>query len=371
MRRRIAILCGVIMATTARGQAQRVVPLPQPDAVLAHEFSGITAVRELSDGRVLVVDRVERALYVADFGGNVVNRIGSNGSGPREYRQPMSLLAVGGDSTILPDDFNGRWLMLAGTEIAGTIGGDDPVFTGGTRTPNGSDAGGKLVATKAIVAGAVTPGTMPRRDSILLVRVQRATGAQDTLAMLRARPSVIRTEGPSNAPTAVSVVMNPLTSSEQATMYPDGWIAIARLDPYRVEWIAPTGQRVSGPSLPTERVPLDDREQRAYLQREADQSGRPVRDPAGLPDWPAFLPPFLGNALTPATDGTLWIRRTASTRNLRPPYDVVRRNGELAARVATGNDVTVLGFGRGVVYTAFTDENGIQKLQRRPMPRIN
>jgi hypothetical protein len=122
--------------------------------------------------------------------------------------------------------------------------------------------------------------------------------------------------------------------------------------------------------LPFERVRLDDQERRAYLQRESDRSGRPAREPGDLPEWPEFVPPYLGNALIPASDGTLWIQRTPSTRNVMPPYDVINRRGELAARISTGKDVNVIGFGVRVVYTVATDDNGIQTLQRRPMPTV-
>jgi hypothetical protein len=56
--------------------------------------------------------------------------------------------------------------------------------------------------------------------------------------------------------------------------------------------------------------------------------------------------------------------------NPNPPYDVVDRSGSLIARVAPGKDVQVIGFGRGVVFTVATDDNGIQTLQRRPYPTL-
>jgi len=82
------------------------------------------------------------------------------------------------------------------------------------------------------------------------------------------------------------------------------------------------------------------------------------------------MPPFLGEALLTAPDGNLWIRRTPTATNAEPPYDVIDRSGALVARVAAGKDVQVVGFGRASVFTVATDDNGIQTLQRRSLPRF-
>ena len=47
---------------------------------------------------------------------------------------------------------------------------------------------------------------------------------------------------------------------------------------------------------------------------------------------------------------------------------MVDRRGALVARMNPGKNVEVVGFGRAVVYTVASDDNGIQQLQRRPLP---
>ncbi len=44
--------------------------------------------------------------------------------------------------------------------------------------------------------------------------------------------------------------------------------------------------------------------------------------------------------------------------------------GQLVARVTHAKDVEVIGFGRTAVYTVATDDNGIQRGQRRPLPKF-
>ncbi len=366
----VALVAAAQGQLLAQSTGPRSIALSPPNATLANEFTLVSAVRELSDGRLLIVDWSEKKLLVADWTTTDVTQLGRNGSGPGEYLQPLALLALGGDSTLLPDSRNGRWLMLHGAAIAATIGPDAPAIRGGGRLPFGADTRGHVIFTTGIGVGSRASGSMPRRDSVLLFRVARATGHPDTIAMLRARPALIRVEGPAERPTSVSVLTNPLAAGELAALFPDGWIAIARLDPYRVDWVAPAGARVLGSPLPFERVRLEERERRAFVERQATRTGRESRDPSSFPEWPEIIPPFLAEALLPAPDDRLWIRRVPTAGNPDPPYDVVDRRGSLVARVTAGDDVQVVGFGHRAVYTVATDDNGIQHLQRRPLPKF-
>jgi hypothetical protein len=209
---------------------------------------------------------------------------------------------------------------------------------------------------------------MPRMDSSVLVLVDRGTGAADTMAMLRSRPARIRTQGTVDRTTAVEITVNPLAVGEQAVVFADGWIAIARLDPYRVEWLAPGGQRVAGAPLPFAPTRVTEEEKRAVLQRQADALGREPRAPGSVADWPSELPPFLAGALLAAPDGRLWIRRTPTAARPETRYDVVDRRGVLAAQISLGSTERVVGFGRESAFTVLTDDDGIERVRRHSMP---
>jgi hypothetical protein len=370
--RPVATLALIVAASTqawAQSASPRTIELPPPDATLAAEFTLVTSVRELSDGQLLIADGAERKLLVASWSNRSATQLGRNGSGPEEYLQPSTLFALRGDSTLLPDSRNGRWLLLSGASIVTTIGADAAgMRNGGARLPLGADDQGHVILTRPMGAAATGPMSLGRRDSVVLVRLARATGRADTIAVLRARPATIRVQGPANNPTSVEVIVNPLATAELAALFPDGWIAVARLDPYRIEWIAPDGKRIRGSPLPFERVRLDDREQRAFVERQAARTGRPPRDLASFAEWPEIVPPFLSESLLRAPDGRLWIRRTPTAAQPNPPYDVADRRGLLVARVTVATNVDVVGFGRAAVYTVATDDDGIQHLQRRPLP---
>ncbi len=58
-------LSAVLAALPLQGAAVRQVRLARPAQTLEHEFTQLKAVRELRDGRLLLTDRLEPALYVS------------------------------------------------------------------------------------------------------------------------------------------------------------------------------------------------------------------------------------------------------------------------------------------------------------------
>lgn len=371
MRLHLSLLFVAVAFNQARAQSVklRTIALPSASATLPAEFTIVSSVRELADGRLLVLDQAETKLVVADWKTGGVVQIGRTGSGPEEYAMPTELFSLGGDSTLIPDLQNGRWLLLKGASIVVTTAQDAPAIAAGARRPLGVDTLGHVIFSKGLgLGGGPSSIAAPGSDSLLLLRTARQTGRGDSVATLRARDAFIKIEGPKEKPTSIEIRVHPLAAGELAALFPDGWVAIARLDPYRVDWIGPDGRLTRGQPLPFERVPLDEDEQRAYVERVAMRSGGPVRDPSAYGKWPEIMPPFRTGALLTAPDGRLWIRRVATAANPSPPYDIVDRRGALAARVIVDGEVEVVGFGRGVVYTVATDEDGIQRVQKRAMP---
>jgi hypothetical protein len=358
---------GVARAPSAAGQAA--LRLTPPSAQLSQEFTRISGVRELPDGRLLISDGGDRSLWVADWRSNRTRRIGREGNGPGEYMSAGALLPGGGDTTLFIDAMGSRYLLIAGDSIVETLAPGSPALRAGARNPLGADRGGRVLFTRGIGMGSGRSTGMPRLDSLQLVRVSRATGAMDTIATMRARPSRIATKGPLDKLTAVEVVTNPLASGDLATSFEDGWIAIARVSPFQVEWIPPSGPRVSGPVLPAPTHAPSDADKRDVLRRLASQSGTEPADPASRDDWPERMPPFLPGALIPAASGDLWIRRTPVAGRAENVFDVVNRRGALTARLTLPESERVVGVSRSAVYVVLTDADGIQLLRRYYLSR--
>ena len=80
-------------------------------------------------------------------------------------------------------------------------------------------------------------------------------------------------------------------------------------------------------------------------------------------DLPDYTPPVAQSSLLADADDNLWIRQGGLTRPLSgtlPPaiYDIVSRQGKLVDRVQLPPQMTVAGFGPGVVYLSVREGAG-------------
>jgi hypothetical protein len=356
-------IAALAIVSPAAGQPGRTAALPAPSATLREGFTQVTSVRELADGRVLIVDGGDDRLALGDFRSGSFRTIGRQGGGVGEYRAIRNLYPLAGDSTLLPDPRNGRWLLLVGDSLSGAIAADAPLFRALAGTPLGADARGAVVTTMPRFVDGV-----PRMDSLMVLRGHRATARVDTIGLVAARRPTVRAEGRIDPARAVPIVFNPLASSEQIALFADGWTAIARLSPFRVDWVDPRGVRTTGAPLNADQVRVDDAEKTDILARESRQTGRPARDAGSVGEWPAMVPPFLQNALLPALDGRLWIRRTPHRGQPNERYEVVDRSRGVVLRVSAPAGERIVGFGRGAIYSVLADADGVEHLRKHPMP---
>ena len=367
-RRQVVRWLSPLLATpfgSSAGQTISEIRLAPPNARLEAEFTRVTSVRELADGRVLVSDAGETKLFVADFGRQTLMQIGRAGQGPNEYTAISQLIPLANDSTLLPDVRGGRWLLLHGAEIVATVPPDSPPLRSGARNPFGADWSGHVLTVSPVrsLEGSGTT-SMAAEDSLWIQRISRSDGSSDTLGKARARPSRITVTGRERAQ-SVSIVVNPLAVGDQVLLFSDGWSAIARVDPYRIDWVSDDGRLVRGVALPHKRVSVDEGVKRWVLDEIARDAGRPAQKPEDVKsDWPNFIPPFLTNSVMAAPDAMLWIRRAGTERASPTTYDVVDRRGHIVRRVVMARNERVVGFGAATVYTVATDDDGIQRLRR-------
>lgn len=367
MRRRVigSVFLSAASATFASAQTIRPITLGTPTELHEVEFARATGIRELSDGRLLVADALEKQLHLVDFARRAALGLGREGSGPGEYKGLGQLIALPGDTTLVIDTFSGRWLMMVRDSFVSVISGDHPAMAGG-RNPLGADARGNLLGSKAKrnfqgVVGSINTGN----DSAIAVRVDRRTGRLDTLVTYKTRPSRIVVRGTPERPTSVSITMNPVSAGEQLVMFADGAVAVARLNPYRVDWLI-DGRRIRGSPLPTPTIPLSREEKLAALARLPGADEDKPRQPEDVTDWPETMPPFLSGASLAAPDGSVWIRRAPTLRDPGTEYDVVDRTGRLSGRVQLARNEVIAGFGKSSVYVLVTDDDGLQRLRKYP-----
>lgn len=355
MRSRALILVFMVSQSTAWAQTPRQFALKPPEARLPEEFTNLTSLRELSDGRVLVTDRKDGRLAIVDFRTGVVRSLSRKGSGPGEFLDLGPVMTLPADSSIVVDIGNTRWLILVGDSVTSTVPSDHPAIRGVTHwIPFGADRSGNLLSIRFGPA---------RTDSVDLTRVARSTGRVAVVGALRYGVPTRGINRPTAGPEGAMRVTRPPFNirEEQPLLFEDGWVAVARYEPYRVDWISPTGQIRRGAPLPGRPLPMSARERDAYIARH--------RGYASAREWPVHVPPFDKSfPLLASPEGWLVIPRVASADHPNPRYDVVDRSGALRGELRLPGGARLLAFGKQSAYVVITDSDGIERLQRHPWP---
>ena len=388
-----SVLVELAGARPLQAQSVQTVKLTTPNAEFKNGFTRISGMRELSDGRVLIGDAGEKSLQLIDFASGRLTKVAAVGEGPGEFGLPGRIYAMRGDTSLLHDNGNGRYMLIHPDGKAGAVisiqGQPQDV-----RATRGVDAMQRFYFQLGIIPPI---GATGGASTEALVRFNRTTMRVDTLANVAIPPG--RSQGASVSGLPQGYIRRldnrPLAEEDVVAIAPDGRVAIVRARDYHVEWIAPNGQRTVGPPIPFERIRVTEAEKQAHNASQVVPGGiitrrnnpdatsavlpAPVRMPRpgelpqvpGFEDstlpWPATKPPFLGGAASIAGDGRLWVRRTTVHTDSVPRYDVFDARGQLAARVELPKGHRLVGFGKGTVYLSRNDDQDLNYLRRFAM----
>jgi hypothetical protein len=390
----------------------------KPVAELSEPYTSVRAVRELADGRLIVVDPRDKVVHLVDMKADRATLLGRQGSGPNEYQMPMSAFPLPGDSTMVADVLNSRFLMLGpGGALAGTWspvadapaeGGDRTVTRTVPARPGGGGGGGgggatfmmagpgggmmSIMSTRATDArgnlyaegSAVSmgpDGPMPA-DSIPLIRTARGSKASDTVTWLqRQKAQVSGGRGEMN----VRIGGDPFPRQDGWSVLPDGRVVVVRATDYHVEVYPASGRGAAARGAPvrTPTIRVTEAEKQAW--RDSRQSSGAIaiavtatdgpggasrsvapanirqQDPA---EWPATLPAFQANQVYALPTGDVWVGRYRAASDKSPRYDVFDASGKQKGQVVFPPRTNIVGFGKGAVYTVRIDEDDLQYLQR-------
>lgn len=289
-----------LAAATALAQQVPTRTLAKADVEFGEPFSQITGVRELRDGRLIVSDFREKTLQSIDLGAGRATPIGREGSGPGEFLLPMALFSLPGDSTMLFDIGNTRYLVIGpdakpvrtfspagdaaeagraatrgdaagrGDGRGGAAGRGDgggragaggsavgragAVIFGGRgavtlAAPRATDAQGRMYSVGA--AFSLSPdGQIVSADSAPIHRYDPRTRQTDTVAYVNlAKNNASGSASGSGGRQEVQIrigAAGPYAPADDWNVLPDGRIVIARVADYHLEIVQPGGNRVSG-----------------------------------------------------------------------------------------------------------------------------
>lgn len=352
--------------------------LVAPQLEYAEPFTEVGAIRELRDGRVIVVDSRELTVKLIDLRARTEMTIGRSGDGPGEYRWPSRLYPLPGDSSLLWDAIGGRMLIIGPD---GKPGGffdpnraeSDSGMARMRRFNIRSSDGGRYLYGEAQPIRIGANGVPELADHAAIERLDFSTRKRDTVAMWP-----MRKDANARLMPGMGVVtqprMQPWPAWDHWVVSPTGRIAFVFFDPYRVDFVGENGRVIESRPIPYERVAVDDalkkqyREERERPTMASTSNGMqmmkmPFREPT---EWPEFLPPYNGSARF-GPDGLLWIPRLTPAG--RPPlYDIIDGRGVLVERIELPARTKLIGFGANSVYLVRLDNDDLQYLQRHALP---
>ena len=394
----VSTAAALALAGAAHAQNVPSRQLAKPDAEFSEPFTAIGGVRELRDGRVIVNDATEKTLQLLDFTSNKAMSIGREGEGPHEYGIPARLIALPGDTTLLVDILNLRYLVILPDGKAGdTFVLDDKADRRMVGLATAVDNRGRFYFVSDRYGDRDATGFASAKDRVVFWRSRGAPRA-DTIAVLAVpagRQTAARTMPGGKL---YNYTNRPLHPEDVVAFAGDGRIAVVRASDYHVEWISPDGSVVKGPPVRYQPIRITEAEKQAFIEGQtrpgriitygpknstgtsapaggagAPSGGAVPVAPKGLFDekdmvWPAAKPPFLVNAATVAPGGRLWVLRTRAHNDAVPSYDVFDARGQLVERVVLPKDGRLVGFGAGTIYLARRDQDDLQYLQRFRVP---
>ncbi|HEX6316634.1 MAG TPA: hypothetical protein VFZ73_17300 [Gemmatimonadaceae bacterium] len=368
------LLFALQAATTHQPPA---ISLGAPDRVFPVDFTQVRGVRELSDGRVLISDRLDKGVVAADFMRGTITRIGRTGSGPAEYRLPTTLAFMPGDSTLLSDEGNQR-LAVIGPDLK--IHRTFTLMLPGIGVPMGARAvdrqGRYYLHIPAWVSRNQSAG-----DTIVIVRFDASTQQVDTIARVKGstpRKNTMRAGLP-------YVLFAP---QDAWNVTPDGRLAVVRSADYRVEWRDSQGRLTSGRPIPFARRAVSMRDRLDHVRRFMQGSNISGKNgDGGLSPLPAEMlaeksirevvdhqeyapehPPFVGSMPLIGPDASLWIERSVAPGTPQQ-FDLVGADGTVARRIQLPRGRRLVALGSRWLYAVQTDEDGLQHLERYAYPR--
>ncbi|HVT38614.1 MAG TPA: hypothetical protein VHE78_06210 [Gemmatimonadaceae bacterium] len=366
---------------SAAAQAVRTTLATAVTATITGPFVKITAVRELASGAIIVLDRGDHRVWLADVKRNTRVLIGKPGTAANEYDQPYALLFAR-ESTFVYD-FGSRRLLTIDGQGELTTGFDFATVSANAAAfglpPRAADDRGHFYLDGPPVVR--TAQGMRAADSTPILRAGRLRGKVDTIAFIRVPPGSVKVTAMGSGTMTTTGGENPFTPSDQWVVAPDGRVALVHAVPYHIEWISAAGARTQGPVIPVEPIHVTEADKAEYA-RNAAGAGAPsagVRGPGSdkrtapdhvRDDWPAAKPPFLRDAAHADTKGFVWVLRANAAGDGRRRFDVFNALGQLAHRVGMPPGTQVAGFGANTIYAVRTDQDGVQRLEVFPRPNI-
>lgn len=333
-------------------------------------FTDIRALQELADGRVVLLDFGENRVNLVDFSRGSIRSMLRLGEGPAELPLYVTLVPWAGDSLLIGGHHHALKMAPTG-EIVDKIAMpflNMRSYSAVTYTDRAGHVFGE--APDALLQDKNGEFIAPLGSWI--IRSDFKSERVDSLV----RFSVRDPKQPVGKP------WRPYPKRDAYTILPTGDIMLFRAQGFLVE-LWREGKVVSSHPVAYKPIPIAAAERDAYrdekLRRPAGGGGArgaptpgaelnsgdrsAARRALAITDdiFPPELSPFIELRATvyDRAHNEVWLARSYPARSTERPYDVFDARGNLVRHVTLKNRGTVLGFGKGVVYVSYPDEDDV------------
>jgi hypothetical protein len=266
----------VVALVSSLAGAQERPAIRQLGAVVARStepLAGVTGVRQLPDGRVLVNDIPKRRVLLFDpsLGSFTVVADSTSATANAYSGRIGGLIAYKGNSTIFVDPTSLSMLVIdesgkVGRVISVPRSQDAMMLTAGNAA---FDRGGRLVYRAPpnfrpnFANGVPTPPDIP--DSAAIVRVDLTTRKLDTAGFVRTPKIKFDMSRDDNGGMRVTTQINPLPVVDDWAVLADGSVAFVRGHDYHVDFVNADGTRTSSAKIPFDWQRLTDDDKVAFI----------------------------------------------------------------------------------------------------------
>ncbi len=381
------LMVGLPCSTLAMAQEP---PRLRVERIAGQEFSSgftsIGGIHELRSGAILVLDLAEGSLYRLSLAPSMAQPVARRGSGPREYQRPARLLALTQGRVAVTDPANARILVLDPTgNPIGTIPDASTGLVGsaGLRLsrPTASDSLGTYFAQGPSAVRTDRNGWHPV-DSAAIEKWTEGASRRDTVAFVRTplpRGAVVIGGYVSSEPNPIASL--PFRRREAWAVSLDGWVAVVRLSPYRVDMFPPGAPPRQGAPVTVPAISVTEQHKAAWRTERSRSVAQTVYPGGGQapfsrivvagvqepPDWPKVLPPITEESPRFDSRGRLWVGRSTPA-GAAAIYDVFDRVAFRIFQIELPPETRLIGFGPQTMYLLRRDADDLEHLQRYPLP---
>lgn len=343
-----------------------------PTMVLGGSGAGPTLFRVaggliLPDGRVALANQGSGQILFFDSNGNFSNAHGRKGEGPGEYKRPVLVGALGGDTLVVADSENRRISFVhpvggfltssrISTDLGPTVTARGMFWDGSVVVGGGYSWSSQSGETET--SGYSRPNTVYRlanRSGELATDFGRFPGAEFNITVQ---------ELP-GGDTSMSADLLPF-AKHPAVAVGSNQFFVGTRDSWEIQVFDREGRLEKIWRMEREPQTVERRDVEALIQEELAEAGDPSAEPAirrkydGMPI-PERMPAF--SRLKVDQLGHLWVERYRRPGEVLPVFDVLDPAGEFVASVAIPEGNRILQVGKDFVLTLHQDEFDVETVR--------